>query len=210
MTSLYLAGPDVFLEDAAAIGARKVELCAAYGFEGLFPLDAEPEFHAHLRPSRAIYEANIALIGRSAGVIANLTPFRGVSADPGTLFELAYAIAKALPVFAYSNVAEPFAARLSASFGSAGRHDALGRTIAGDGMTIEDFEQPGAPLSDNLMIEEAVRAQGWDIVTRDVAPAERFRDLGGFEACLALARARLGIVTGESPQGGAGKRGAVA
>ena len=39
MTSVYLAGPDVFLPDAVDIGRRKVELCARHGLTGLYPLD---------------------------------------------------------------------------------------------------------------------------------------------------------------------------
>ena len=38
---VYLAGPDVFLPNAAEIGRRKREICAQYGFEGVFPLDNE-------------------------------------------------------------------------------------------------------------------------------------------------------------------------
>ena len=40
---VYLAGPEVFLPDAIAVGAEKCRLCAEYGFEGLFPLDASLE-----------------------------------------------------------------------------------------------------------------------------------------------------------------------
>ena len=36
---IYLAGPEVFLPDATAFGRRKVEICAAHGLEGVFPLD---------------------------------------------------------------------------------------------------------------------------------------------------------------------------
>jgi nucleoside 2-deoxyribosyltransferase len=36
---LYLAGPDIFMPDAKAIGDRKKALCARHGFEGLYPLD---------------------------------------------------------------------------------------------------------------------------------------------------------------------------
>jgi nucleoside 2-deoxyribosyltransferase len=36
---IYLAGPDVFLPDAVEIGRRKVDICAAHGLTGLYPLD---------------------------------------------------------------------------------------------------------------------------------------------------------------------------
>lgn len=40
--AVYLAGPDVFEPNAAAIGREKVALCARYGFTGLLPLADEP------------------------------------------------------------------------------------------------------------------------------------------------------------------------
>jgi nucleoside 2-deoxyribosyltransferase len=38
---VYLAGPEVFLPDAIAIGNKKKRLCTEFGFEGLFPFDNE-------------------------------------------------------------------------------------------------------------------------------------------------------------------------
>ena len=37
--SVYLAGPEVFLIDAVAVGQCKKALCSQYGFKGLFPFD---------------------------------------------------------------------------------------------------------------------------------------------------------------------------
>ena len=190
LTSVYLAGPDVFLPNAKMIGAAKVSLCAEFGFEGLFPLDAELSLEGETHPSRAIYRANIELLNRSTAVIANLTPFRGVSADVGTVFEMAYALAKGLPVFAYSNVATPFSERVVAAFGLTGRNDFLGRPIAGDGVAVEGFTQQPTQF-DNLMLVDSLRDQGWDIVTHSVAEEDRLTDLRAFRDCLALVRAKL-------------------
>ena len=187
MTSVYLAGPEVFLPDARAVGAAKVALCGAFGFKGLFPLAAEASLVGEAHPSRATYRANIALLNRSALVIANLTPFRGVSADVGTVFEMAYALARGLPVFAYSNVATPFPERVAANFGLTGGHDFLGRPIAGDGVAVEGFTQ-GPVQFDNLMLVDSLRDQGWDIVTRSIEAAEQLTDLAALEECLGLAR----------------------
>ncbi len=161
---LYLAGPDVFLADALAVGARKVALCAAQGFEGLFPLDAamvEREVSA-----RGIYHANIDLLRRSDGVIANLTPFRGISADVGTVYEVAYALALGKPVFAYTEDAASLGPRIRAALGSG-----TDPAFAGDGMIVEDFGLP-----ENLMIAEGLAAQGWPMVVGvpDTARSEPF------------------------------------
>lgn len=188
MTRVYLAGPEVFLPDAQAIGAAKVALCAECDLEGLFPLDAELNLSAGeprgKRTSQLICEANLALIDSAGAVIANLTPFRGVSADVGTVFEVAYAIGRSIPVFAYSNVETAFDRRVIAAFGDSGARDGLGRKVAGDGMAIESFEQTGPAPVDNLMIDEAIRAQGWEVICRTTAPEARFSDLSAFRACL--------------------------
>ena len=186
MTTIYLAGPDVFLADAEAAGLAKKDLCAAHGFVGRFPLDAELAMAPDAHLSTRIYEANLNLLQASDVVVANLTPFRGVSADVGTVFEVAYALALRKPIFAYTNAAESLLNRVALNFGRRAeiRNE---RTFADDGMVIEDFG-----LAENLMIVEAIRAQGWDIVARAV-PADRIMiDLGGFEACLVQLKAHLG------------------
>jgi nucleoside 2-deoxyribosyltransferase len=40
---IYLAGPDVFLAEAAAVLAAKRKLCAAYGFIGVAPIDSKAD-----------------------------------------------------------------------------------------------------------------------------------------------------------------------
>ena len=52
-----------------------------------------------------ISAGNEELIRSCRLLIANLTPFRGPSADVGTAYEIGFARALKLPVYAYSNVA---------------------------------------------------------------------------------------------------------
>ena len=165
---LYLAGPDVFLADALAVGARKRALCAARGFDGLFPLDADDA--GRQASAKRIYDANIDLLRRCDGVVANLTPFRGISADVGTVYEVAYALALGRPVFAYTEASAHLGTRIRAAFGS-GADPAL----AGDGMIVEDFGLP-----DNLMIAEGISVQGWSMIVG--APDDGALD--SFVACL--------------------------
>jgi nucleoside 2-deoxyribosyltransferase len=89
---IYLAGPDVFLPDPIAFGAKKKQVCERYGLEGVFPFDAEVEPRNQPRRETAfkISEANENLIRGCVGVIANMTPFRGISADVGTAFEMGF------------------------------------------------------------------------------------------------------------------------
>jgi nucleoside 2-deoxyribosyltransferase len=79
---IYLAGPDVFLPDAAAMGRRKQQICEECGFVGLFPLDYDTSVSGD---AAKIFRANCHLMKKDADVgLFNLTPFRGPSPDAGT------------------------------------------------------------------------------------------------------------------------------
>jgi nucleoside 2-deoxyribosyltransferase len=182
MLSVYLAGPEVFLPDAIEIGRRKRELCARHGFDGLYPLDNEISAEAATeRTDKLIYQANRAMMARADFGICNLTPFRGPSADAGTVLELGFMVGLGKRVFAYTNDAADYAQRVA-------------RTLAGEGagpmcdqsdMAIEDFGN-----FDNLMLEWAVRESSGHPVVRHAADgADLYRDLTGFEQCLRLAAA---------------------
>src|SRR5258707_232545 len=86
---IYLAGPDVFLPDAIEIGRRKAAICARHGLRGLYPLDNAVDLSA-ADASLAIFKGNEAMMDAADAIIANLTPFRGPSADAGTVYELGY------------------------------------------------------------------------------------------------------------------------
>ena len=112
-TTAYLAGPDVFLPNAAAHAARKVEICRRFGLRGLPPLNEDAETAAkHLEAWQTIYEKDIAMMDRCDIIIANLTPFGGASADAGTLIEVGWFLGKAKPIFGYSNTPESFESRM--------------------------------------------------------------------------------------------------
>lgn len=182
MQHAYLAGPDVFLPHAAALAAEKVAICARHGFAGQAPfnpdfaqLDSLPAAEAW----RRIYRYDMDMMRRCDLVIANLTPFRGASADAGTLVELGWFLGAGKPIFAYSNAAEDFAQRSMAQ--RAAVPDPL------PGLTVEGFGLP-----DNLMIAGAVEQGGGLPVTRPRDGMSRaFDALDVFELCVAEAAAVL-------------------
>jgi nucleoside 2-deoxyribosyltransferase len=176
---IYLAGPEVFLPSAGEISRQKKELCRQFGFEGLFPLDNEI-LGGNEKIDWQIYAANIAMIRAADAAILNLTPFRGPSADAGTIFELGFLTALKKPCFAYTNESDDMVTRLQ-NAGLAHFDEARALWVDGEGMTIEDFGN-----ADNLMIDASLDGARHGFVRRQVAPEERFRDLGGFEECLAL------------------------
>ncbi|MBR0683126.1 nucleoside 2-deoxyribosyltransferase [Roseomonas eburnea] len=176
---VYLAGPEVFLPDALEVAAAKKRICAAHGLEGVFPLDPPPQAApAHHPYWLRIYLANEAHIRSCGALIANLTPFRGPSADAGTVFELGLMRGLGRPVMGYSNAAAEFLLRTRAFLGTAARPRADGGWEDAEAMGLEDFG-----LADNLMIDGGIEAAGGTF-ERHEAKADRWRDLTAFERCV--------------------------
>jgi nucleoside 2-deoxyribosyltransferase len=185
MTRVYLAGPDVFLPDAADWLARKKAICAGLDLVGVSPLDelpAEPADWASLPEWRRIALRNEAHVRSCAAVVANLTPFRGPSADVGTVYEVGFARGLGLKVFGYATVATPFLERTLASV-AGGRQASDGSWWDGDGMLVEQFG-----LFDNLMIENGITGSGGSLIRED---QDRWHDLSVFERCVQAVAAVL-------------------
>ena len=178
---IYLAGPDVFLPDAVEIGRRKVEICAAHGLTGLYPLDNKVDLAAP-DASLQIFGGNEAMIGEADAIIANLTPFRGPGADPGTAWELGAMAARRKFCLGYSNDPSVYADRVK-RFTEVTAHD--GHLIDSDGLTVEDFG-----LNDNLMMIHALDLYGCPLVTPQHMPDDIWHDLTAFEMCVRLAAKR--------------------
>ena len=140
---VYLAGPDVFYPQARRHGEALCAICAAYGLEGLYPLDAPLESGQALH-SEAIYRANRDMIIRSDAVVANLRDWRGPEPDSGTVWEVAYALALGKPVVAYLPESLSYRERFRA-LAPDGRDQ--------EGNEVEDF---GLPL--NLMLAHSLTA----------------------------------------------------
>ncbi|MCQ4160584.1 nucleoside 2-deoxyribosyltransferase [Roseomonas sp. GC11] len=186
---IYLAGPDVFLPDAAAMAVAKKSICARHGAIGIFPTDPISDTAADQAGDRwfEIYLRNEAHIRACDAMIANLTPFRGPSADAGTVYEVGFMRALGRPVLGYTNSVVDFSHRTRAFLGAAARPLPEGGWADGEGLHLESFG-----CHDNLMIDGGIRAAGGLLVARDVPEERRWHDLDGFEACVqALMRGRM-------------------
>ena len=170
---VYLAGPDVFLPDAEEVGRAKKEICAGFGLEGVFPMDAdfsalfaEPDLD---RMGWVSFRLMVGLMDGCDAGIANMTPFRGPSMDVGTAVEIGYLHGTGKPVFGYTNVVADWADRLG-----------------GDPFFVEPFG-----FVDNCMVEGPVHESG-AVVVRHAAPAgEELTDLAGFTECVRRVAAML-------------------
>lgn len=175
----YLAGPEVFLPNAREILDCKIALTRSYGFTPVSPGDLSvPETETRRQRGLAISALNEKLMSSADLIIANLTPFRGISADVGTVFELGFFVGQGKPAFAYSHEASDLLTRFRRSpeavydTDSRAWRDALG-------MSVEDFGN-----ADNLMIDACLAEQGRIFHRLAVPPEERFRAMDGFIACL--------------------------
>ena len=175
---VYLAGPEVFFPAAEhqAIVAEKKRVLREYGFEGVDPLDTELAFsddEGKLDRGHRIYQANRELMDNCHAIIANLTPFRGISADPGTVYEVGYMIGQGKLAFGFTLDSRHYRDRAGAT-----GLDELGHTI-------EDFE-----MSDNLMIAGGIRESGGQLFMAEQPGEHRFFSVELFCRCVqALAHA---------------------
>src|SRR5580700_8386925 len=181
---IYLAGPDVFLDDAVDIGRRKVDLCRRHGLIGLYPLDNAIDPSAQ-DASLRIFRGNETMMLEADAIIANLTPFRGPGADAGTVYELGYMAGRGKLCLGYSNDPSSYADRVRQLTPVNSRDGRLVDTL---GLTVEDFG-----LSDNLMMIHALDLHGCALVTPRLPPADIWHDLTAFETCVRMAAERLAV-----------------
>ena len=174
--SIYLAGPDRHLRQAASLASEARLLCEAAGFSVLTPA---PEALTEREPSEAmareIYAQRVSRLRLADAAIANLTPFRGPHCDPVAAFEAGFFAGQDKPVFAYMNVATEEDAELLARVeGYLGAEpDEQGVLRDEQGAAIEDFGLP-----ESLMLWAEARRL-YVIVTPDTQS-----DLTGLQLCL--------------------------
>jgi nucleoside 2-deoxyribosyltransferase len=186
LSRVYLAGPDVFFPQATLWAAGKKTICDRYGIAGVSPLDDlpdEPAEWAALPFWRRIALRNEAHIKSCQGLIANLTPFRGPSADVGTVYEVGFARALGLAIFGYATTTEAFLPRTLRALGGEAKARRDGTWHDGDGLLVEQFG-----LFDNLMIEGGITGSGGVLITGN---AGKWDDLSLFERCVQSAAGQL-------------------
>ena len=150
--TVYLAGPGVFYPDARSLAEMQKALCQRHGFAPLHPADLPAESPT----ATAIYRSNLDMIRRADALLADLDPFRGPEADPGTAFEIGFAVALGKPVVGFLSSAATVKERVARWYGPVAR---CPRTVdqeiwrdRNDNL-VEDFGHPA-----NLMLAEACTA----------------------------------------------------
>ena len=160
MKKIYLAGPEVFLENGKDYGEMLKQKCLTAGFEGLFPLDNDAHGETLEELARNIREGNIELIKSCDIVIANLSPFRGPEPDSGTVWEVGFAQALGKVVVGYSTDPRDLKTKTQSILGldPSSHRDR-------EGLAIEDFG-----LTHNLMYAEVVRSHNFDECLKSLCP----------------------------------------
>jgi nucleoside 2-deoxyribosyltransferase len=125
--------------------------------------------------------------------VFNLTPFRGPSADPGTVFELGFMFSSNKSVYGYTSDPRSYLDRVAATFRAT---DAGGGPRDRDAFAVENFG-----LCDNLMIAAAIEEAGGGVSAiaepRSGARGPSLAAFTAFEACLEIMSVRHGLVGGE-------------
>jgi len=156
---IYLAGPEVFMDEdlRQAVVKSKKAILSDLGLQGVDPMDNNLHLPKEMTAGEIalkIYRANIGMINACDGSLVNLTPFRGLSADAGTVFEVGYLTALGKPMIGYTMFPGEYKDRFVQDNG-----DDPAQGIDRHGHFIEDFGQ-----IDNLMIESAFVTSGGQVV----------------------------------------------
>lgn len=177
MIRAYLAGPGVFLPDPQTYFDNKKEICKKYNILGISPIDLnlDPVKFKPFDFACKISSNNESLMRSSDCIIADLTPYHGVSADVGTAFELGYMRALNKPLFAYSNTDKFFYDRCIEEYGPLNGFDVFNRPQVNN-MAIENFN-----MYDNLMLDGAITSSNSKLFTGDVPKKELYTSLIIFE-----------------------------
>jgi len=139
---IYLAGPTVFYADADDAGARLVAVCDKHGCDGLYPLDFALDGDMS---AATIQAACLRELRTAQAVVADLSPFRGPHADDGTAFELGFAHALGIPIWAYTTDPRTLMERIPGARATSGHvRDAAG-------LLIENFGR-----AHNSMLSESI------------------------------------------------------
>lgn len=191
--SVYLAGPEVFLPDGRELIEAKGAILRAHGLEPV-SLPAEMGTLPAGTPWTVgveISRRNEELVKRAGACIANLTPFRGVSADVGTVYELSFAAALGKKIAAYSNDPRPYRDRVKFdAYGGENPYRCQGKLWAPDRTMVEDHG-----MRDNLMLHAGLESRGATFHSPQTAPEDAWRHLGTFTAAVAE-------LAGRGPTGG--------
>lgn len=147
--SIYIAGPDVFYQDAALRQSKASDMAHQLGFFALNPMDNDID-HARepKQVSRDIFRANKAMIEQCDYVVANLEAFRGLEPDSGTVWEIGYAIGIGKKVIGYRKDTRPMIEQVGVCTSDSNINS---KPVDKNGHTIENF---GNAL--NLMIQESI------------------------------------------------------
>lgn len=168
---IYLAGPDVFLENSYEVGREKKatisKLNRTEGWDfrliGSWPLDNQiidpgNNFQTGIR----IYEANKKLMDRADFIVANMVQFRGPSMDVGTAFEMGYMAGLEKPIFGYYSWEQQITQYVERVVNEYDPDS--GVYFDENHMVVENFE-----MTDNLMMIGSINEYGYGV-------AENFED----------------------------------
>lgn len=193
---VYIAGPEVFFPNGKEIIARKGELARRYGFEA-------NTFGGGDYPSEkfafgvAISKKNEETMRASDFILANMTPFRGLSTDVGTAYEIGFMCALGKVAFAYTNDPRAYDVRIATDYYEGAVTQALdGMTRGSDGWMVEDHA-----MVDNLMLDGGIVERGGTILRAPHGPILSWDDLSVYERALEAARAYFDRTAEQRPGG---------
>ncbi|MFY0614400.1 MAG: nucleoside 2-deoxyribosyltransferase [Hyphomicrobiaceae bacterium] len=173
MANVYLAGPTVFLPNAAEIFVTMKSILACYDLTGVAPVDNQVGLE-QLPPgeklAEAIYLADEQLMRAADAAIFNIDPFRrGTEMDAGTAFEVGFCKALGLPMTGWTTDARSYPDKVENYMTSVFGEELISVGKNKDGGTSGALRDPDGVLVhsegkfQNLMIDVAIEKSGGQV-----------------------------------------------
>lgn len=162
MIKIYLAGPEVFLPNAAEVLKEKKQLVQKMGFLALTPFDAEVDLQIKgIEKANSIFLENQKLIDDCDMVVVNCNAFRGACMDDGSAWEIGYAFALHKKIYGFIDQKKDLVTRSLERIKTT-KHSS-GYFIDEQGYLLnEDFGN-----SINLMMQSSIEKSGGSLVQGD-------------------------------------------
>jgi nucleoside 2-deoxyribosyltransferase len=154
MKRVYIAGPDVFRDNAEEYLNDLKHLCSDYDCIGLSPEDVKIDYDGipfSKEHGQLLFRALLAQIDSADIIVGNIIPFRGACIDDGTAGEMLYGFAKKKIIYGYTRLFNYTLKDITDIFAH--------NVENGEFPVVENFGENKV----NLMIQEAIEQSGGSI-----------------------------------------------
>ncbi len=191
--SFYIAGPDVFFTNLNENFEKKKNIMKDFGLIGIPPTENQLDFEKmqswkrkngnNFNMRKEIYMADVQTMHNTAGGTFNFTPFQGVFADSGTIFEFGYTTGLKKPFVVYSNDPRNINTRIKEWGDNFGAKQAIDLKIYSQNIRYGNLID-SAILNNNVSLDNVINYRDFSEIYNKSNKQEYFTNTQAFEKAI--------------------------